>query len=402
MSWPHPTVVDLFSGPGGLSLGFRNAGFDVIHAIEKTDCAVATYARNLGDHVQHGLVTDDTELPDAQVFIGGPPCQGFSSAGARRVDDHRNTLVRVYARLIARYRPTAFLFENVEGFLTADGGQFVMDLLEPVITAGYRVHVRKVNAANYGVPQHRKRVIAIGGRGWTPTFPELTHFAFGAPGATQVGRGLPKCPTVAQTLADLPSPATAPPGEPSEHFASPLSDDDLARISALEPGQRMADLPEELQHPSYQRRANRRVRDGMPTERRGGAPSGIRRLIGGEPSKAITSAASAEFVHPSADRFLTLRECARLQTFPDSYDFEGTSTQRATMIGDAVPPRFAQRLAGHLRHELGTATPDREPGALLSFVVTHASGISPALKRTCEVITERFLTPSLFPESSVA
>lgn len=394
-----PTVVDLFSGPGGLSYGFREAGFTPIFALEKTQCAVRTYARNVGDHVQHGLVGDEVDLPAADVFIGGPPCQGFSSAGARRTDDERNTLVGVYARLIAKYRPKAFLFENVEGFLTADDGQFVLDLLEPVIAAGYRVHLRKVNAANFGVPQHRKRVIAVGGRGWSPSFPSPTHFAYGAPGAARIGRGLPPCPTVAAAIATLGLPSAAPPGDPFDHVAPPLSESDVARITALLPGQKMADLPDDLQHPSYQRRANRRVRDGTPTERRGGAPTGIRRLVGKEPSKAITSAASAEFVHPSAHRFLTLRECARIQTFPDSYVFDGSFTERATMIGDAVPPKFAERLARNLLGDLANAEPDAELGGLLSIALTNADAMSPALQATLDLVSSRFPAPSLFPET---
>src|SRR5208282_4786550 len=99
--------------------------------------------------------------------------------------DKRNSLVACFAETVARMRPTAFLFENVEGFLTAEDGDRVVDLLEPLLGAGYRIHLRKVNAANYGVPQHRKRVIAIGGLGWEPTFPQATHAAFGAPGAAR-------------------------------------------------------------------------------------------------------------------------------------------------------------------------------------------------------------------------
>ena len=121
------------------------------------------------------------------VIAGGPPCQGFSSAGMRRTGDKRNTLVACFAQIVTRKRPRAFVFENVEGFLTAEGGKRVLDLLTPLVTAGYRIHLRKVNAANYGVPQHRKRVIAIGGLGWEPSFPEPTHSAHGAARSTVSG-----------------------------------------------------------------------------------------------------------------------------------------------------------------------------------------------------------------------
>ena len=113
----------------------------------------------------------------------------------RLAGDNRNTLVSVFAQLVARVRPPAFVFENVEGMLTTEKGQRIDDLLGPLVAGGYRVHLRKVNAANYGVPQHRKRVVAIGGLGFDPTFPEPTRSAFGAPGATLAATHLPLAET---------------------------------------------------------------------------------------------------------------------------------------------------------------------------------------------------------------
>jgi DNA (cytosine-5)-methyltransferase 1 len=253
-------------------------GFRSVRAIDHFNPAVETYRANLGDRVTCGEITEDAEIPDSTVMAGGPPCQGFSSAGQRRPGDTRNTLVSVFARLVSRSRPRAFLFENVEGFLTAEGGNRIFDLLEPLITAGYRIHLRKINAANFGVPQHRKRVIAIGGLGWDPPFPEATHAAYGAPGAHPGGRHLPLTPTLAEALAGLPAVSPTPPGDLAGHFHPPLQEEDLRRVQQLAPGQTMRDLPKELWHESYRRRAFRRVMDGTPTERRGGAPAGIRRL----------------------------------------------------------------------------------------------------------------------------
>lgn len=159
------TVVDLFCGAGGLSLGLQRAGWKVMQAFDHFKAAVATYERNLGDHVSSANICEDLALPRSTMIVGGPPCQGFSSAGLRRSGDRRNTLVSVFAQLIVKHKPTAFVFENVEGFLTAEDGARVLELLEPLVAAGYRVHMRKVNAANYGAPQHRKRVLAIGGLG---------------------------------------------------------------------------------------------------------------------------------------------------------------------------------------------------------------------------------------------
>lgn len=155
----------------------------------------------------------------------------------------------------------------------------------------------------------------------------------------------------------------------------------------------MRDLPPELQHASYVRRANRRVADGTPTEKRGGAPAGIRRLRGDEPSRAITSAASREFVHPSQDRPLTMRECARLQTFPDDFVFCGTTGERQTLIGNAVPPRFAYELAMHAAKHLvqhPRELPALSTGCLARFDVTDALSMSPSLRAVVNGVLRRY------------
>jgi DNA (cytosine-5)-methyltransferase 1 len=288
-------------------------------------------------------------------------------------------------------KPRAFIFENVEGFLTGEDGARVLDLLGPLLEVGYRIHMRKINVANFGVPQHRKRVIAIGGLGWEPSFPEPTHSAFGAPGALLASKYLPPTPSVMEALKGLDAPVTEPPGVPQGHFFRPLVGVDLERANALGPGMTMRDLPEELHHDSYRRRAFRRVMDGTPTERRGGAPAGVRRLQPNEPSKAITGGARSEFLHPMENRNLTIRECARLQTFPDEFTFLGTQAEEIQLIGNAVPPLFAFRLASNLASDLLRCSQVCEPtGALLSFVPTLSDGCSPALKQVMEMVNREF------------
>lgn len=394
------TFIDLFCGAGGLSLGFQQARFRCVAAIDCDEASIQTYQLNFRDHVRREEITEETALPSADVIIGGPPCQGFSSAGMRRLDDKRNSLVRVFAELVVREKPKAFVFENVEGFLTASNGERLLDLLVPLIQAGYRVHLRKVNAANYGVPQHRKRVIAIGGLGWDPTFPVPTHMAFGAPGASNAFRNLPRCPALADALLGLPQPTREPPGYPQGHCIREISELDLKRIELLRPGQSMRDLPQELWHSSYWRRAFRRVKDGIPTERRGGAPYGLRRLREDQPSKAITSGAISEFVHPSENRFLTLRECARIQTFPDDFVFAGTMSECILQIGNAVPPLLAKAIATTLRDDFLVNKHVRriDQGALLSFAATTSSGMSPALRKVSEMVNSRFMHSCLREE----
>jgi DNA (cytosine-5)-methyltransferase 1 len=390
--------IDLFAGAGGLSLGFIQAGFKVTKAVDTDPSAVETYRINLGDHVVAHDLSQDLELPNATVIIGGPPCQGFSSAGRRESGDERNSLVGHFAKFVRQVRPTAFVFENVEGFLTSDDGERVLDLLTPLIAEGYRVHLRKVNAANYGAPQHRKRVIAIGGLRWDPSFPSPTHSAYGAPGAILAGRHLPKTTNLLDSLKGLPPPVTLPPGFPDGHFFSPFDGPDLDRARALKPGHRMRDLPESLRHASYKRRAFRRVMDGTPSERRGGAPAGILRLRPDLPSKAITGAARSEFIHPLEDRNLTLRECARLQTFPDTFVFRGTPSKQSELIGNAVPPILARMIAENLASDLSQTKLERPHGALLSFVPTLSTGMSPALGRVTEKICATFYPGSRVEE----
>lgn len=404
------TFLDLFCGAGGLSLGFERSGFRCVGAADWNKVAVETYSESFTSHIQHLDLSYATasDFPIADAVIGGPPCQGFSSAGMRQAEDVRNDLVAQFARLISELKPHAFVFENVEGFLTASEGHYVFALLRPLVACGYWIHVRKVNAANYGVPQHRKRVIVIGGRMWGPTFPNVTHSAFGAPGAKLAGLSLPPTPTLTQALDGLPPADLSQPGSPQGHYYRPLQGVDMARASALRPGQSMRDLPPDLQHISFVRRAFRRVQDGIPTERRGGAPTGVRRLRADEPSKAVTGGARAEFLHPQEHRPLTLRECARLQTFPDQFNFCGTVSQQSQLIGNAVPPLLAQAIAESLLHDLkhndyaGTPATFTGSGRLLSFVPTLSEGTSPALKRVINAIREEFGTSKPAPKSTLA
>lgn len=126
MAMEDPVIVDLFGGAGGLSLGLSRAGFKVALALDHFKAVVATHKNNTGAEVRDEEITESTELPKTTVIVGGPPCLGFSSAGQRRVGDQRNTLVSVFASLIVRDRPRAFVFENVEGFLTGEDGERVL------------------------------------------------------------------------------------------------------------------------------------------------------------------------------------------------------------------------------------------------------------------------------------
>lgn len=322
---------------------------------------------------------------------GGPPCQGFSSAGARSIDDERNSLVGCYARLAAEVRPPVIVFENVEGFLTVSNGKYVVDLFDPLIEAGYAVRLEKLNVANFGVPQLRKRVIVVAALDRTPQRLVPTNSASGAPGVWRVGSGLPPTVSAAEALAHVSASARDPLSLPRTPGGL-----EMARIQALEQGKTMRDLPPHLQHKSWMTRANRRVRDGMPTERRGGAPIGLRRLRADEPSKAITGAATREFVHPTEHRTLTLREATALQTFPDTFEFIGSRADIATMIGNAIPPKFAAELASAVHATLAMPPDSSEPG-VIDFRSTNAEAMSPALARVTKMVEQRYRVAASVP-----
>lgn len=406
-------IVSLFSGAGGLSLGFQLAGMKPAFAADVNADACATYEANLNltNHLLDLGSPDKAQLErllqpytNCMAVIGGPPCQGFSTAGSRNSEDPRNRLVFSYLDVVDFLKPRWFLFENVEGILTSGGGQSLHDLAACFIQRGYTVRIDKLNLASYGLPQSRKRVLIMGNNvGRDFAFPDATH-SFSA-GKHRNRANLPSSPSLLEAIADLPLAAgreTAleyPSADASSyalglrlqtrtvrhHFATPTATD-VERYAMLKPGQTMKDLPESSWHPSFRARAFRRVADGIPSEKRGGAPSGVKRLRGDECSPTITSAASRELIHPSENRPLTLREAARLQGFPDSFEFVGPRTSKATQIGNAVPPPAARVIATALAELDGAAggrlAADWTSPGLLGFRLTDATGKSPALQET--------------------
>lgn len=410
-------VLSLFSGAGGFSYGFSQAGLKPLFGAEINEDACQSYELNIQSPChQVDLGTIDSHVFKAMtgdrnpfVIIGGPPCQGFSTAGLRNVNDPRNRLIFNYLTIVEALKPRWFIFENVEGLLTSGGGQDVARLVTEFIGLGYAVRLQKVNLAVFGVPQTRKRVIIIGNRlGIDFEFPE-EMYSYDSGKAKKLS-GKPMAPTLDEAIAGLGNPvfdrsislyASHGPVNAFDaamrikneregvtqhiHCSDP---EERIHLELLKPGQTMKDLPSEYWHESFKRRANRRVSDGMPAEKRGGAPSGIKRLHGNLQSLTITGAASREFIHPWKNRPLTMRECARIQTFPDHYEWKGNAASVIQQIGNAVPPLAANVLAHHIQKVDGQFGSDVQAPSqngkprLLSFVLTEASGMSPALKST--------------------
>jgi DNA (cytosine-5)-methyltransferase 1 len=296
----------------------------------------------------------------------------------------------------------------VEGLLTSNGGKSVAELVRQFVKMGYRTRLEKLNFAAYGLPQARKRVLLIGNRiGLDFALPQ-SEFSFDA-GKHKCKGNLRLAPCIDEALAGLG--VTSPDGQRSKyssalpvneydtlmrignvrndvslHFST-VSEKMLNVIAKLAPGETMKDLPEQYWHESYKRRAFRRVMDGTPTEKRGGAPSGIKRLKGELNALTITSASPRELIHPVEHRPLTLREAARLQSFPDAFEFCGNSQSVARQIGNAFPPLVAASIARHIGKLDGTfgaggGHKPRLPGALIGYRLTDAFGMSPALENT--------------------
>lgn len=350
-----PTAVDLFCGAGGLTLGLRRAGFDVLAALDSSEVAVRTYHLNFG----HAPVTADVRSLTTDQFrslsglgeqtvdlvAGGPPCQGFSIQRIGGDSDERNFLVFDFARFVVGLRPKVFLMENVPGILGSRGKRIASKFEEKLTEAGYEVRNALVNAADYGVPQIRKRVFFYG---WQRRF--LPPFQFPKPSLAPESYG-----TVLQTIGELPSPPAnyrPYPGDPL-HRRIKLSPKNMERLRHVPPGGGFESLPVELR---------------VNAHRNGAAKIGHRyvygRLAPGAPAATITarfdSFTRGRFAHPSEDRNITLREGARLQTIPDDFRFEGTQEEVAALIGNAVPPLLAEVIGGSIRRYLAdTAEPDR-------------------------------------------
>jgi DNA (cytosine-5)-methyltransferase 1 len=347
----QPTVLDLFCGAGGLSGGLVKSGWRVLGAVDSWGPAVRTYERNFSHPVrQLDLATADAESlcrslgiegETIDLVVGGPPCQGFSIQRIGPDSDHRNELVLTFARLVADLRPQLFLMENVPGLLGARGRATAARFEEMLDGSGYDLDRILVNAADYGVPQSRRRVFYVG---WLAG--EIPTFVFPSPTASMDQRR-----SVMDAIGDLPSPpadGSPTPGDPL-HRRTRLSEINLARLRYIPPGGGFESLPPALRVRAHQR----------------GASAIGHRFVYGRldpmtPASTITarfdSFTRGRFAHPFEDRNITLREGARLQTFPDEFQFVGTQEEIAALVGNAVPPLLAE-IVGHalLDHLLSMA-----------------------------------------------
>jgi DNA (cytosine-5)-methyltransferase 1 len=323
-----PICVDLFCGCGGLSTGLLDAGIDVRLGVDLDVPSMATFELNHGGRGSQALQADVRELRGEKLvemaggpialLVGGPPCQPYSVAGKRQgLADRRGDLIFEFVRLLAETKADAFLFENVPNLATFSKGAVLKDLTNAFLEAGYSVSAQILLAAEYGVPQMRKRLFIVGtrDRGAVSMPPPTTH----APKAN----GLLPYVTAAEALDDLPDVMAAEGEQIANHEPTFHSEAMLDAFSRLKPGTRDQKSRHDRLHPD---------RPGYTLRAGSGNFSPLRP------------------VHHRHDRVLSVRECARLQSFSDDFVWpdEQARLQQYRQVGNAVPPLLAQSVAAHL------------------------------------------------------
>lgn len=359
------SYVDLFAGAGGLSVGLERAGFELVHAVEVDEDARQTFANNRDGLTVEALSGDIREVPPAEIpavvgrdrvdlVVGGPPCQGFSEVISPDGSDERNHLFEHFVDWVGALDPTAVLFENVRGMQQTADGAFLDAVTASFGRLDYDVTHRVVRASEFGVPQHRRRLLVLAAKSDVSEnpFDGFTLDPVATPGvadgigdlpAVTPGEAVTDYTTHPETAlqADLRGDAT----ELSAHVAANHTDEMVEMISHVPDGGDRTAIPEELQPSS-------------------GYHNSYSRLDSTEPAVAITSnmskPSSARCIHPFEDRGLTPREGARLQTFPDDYRFSGGLVSVRRQIGNAVPPYLAEAVGYYLRRDVFDETLTRE------------------------------------------
>ena len=369
-SRPRPWAIDLFCGAGGLSLGLEEGGFSVVAAADSDPVAIETHAANIQGLTWTGDLSNPTEflrhldnwgIEDVDLLAGGPPCQPFSTAGMSKIGDlvrrgsrcprdERADLWRSFFAIVDRLNPGAMLFENVPNFAQAQGGALLIALVDELESRGYGVHVQVLEAWRYRVPQHRSRLFVIGIAG---------------DGSFEWPKPIGRRPTVGQAIGDLPvvqadvrDEVLAYAGPPTsvlarllrkglrgseallirDHVTRAVRPDDAEIYRLLEPGDTYMDVPQHL----------RRYRSDIFSDK-------YLRLSFEDLSRTITAHIAKDgywYIHPREDRTLSIREAARIQTFPDRFRFAGPPSIRYQQIGNAVPPLLASAIASSVKSAL--------------------------------------------------
>jgi DNA (cytosine-5)-methyltransferase 1 len=341
-------VLDLFCGAGGLSYGFESAGFDILLGIDNDQKALETFELNhKGSKSICGDITEITyeehikPLLDGKqidVIIGGPPCQGMSLSGPRKFDDPRNKLYLSYIRLVNEIQPKAFAIENVPGLVGLFGGQIKDSIIEKFTEMGYQIEYKILCSSDYGVPQSRKRVVFVGRKTGKFEYPAIN------PNVITCSMALSDLPPLEDELGEEVSEYPLLPQNPYQKLMRERSDKVLNHVAAchsekvktiialVPDGGNYKDLPDK-----YRNTRNFHV--------------AWTRFASNKPAPTIDTGHRHHF-HYKYNRVPTVRECARLQSFPDDFIFLGNKTQQFRQVGNAVPPLMAQAIAEQVKKML--------------------------------------------------
>lgn len=348
-----PSVIDLFAGVGGLSLGFEKQGFEVLIANEYDKSIATAYTEN---HKNTRMIVGDITSLDLKetfgsytgkidVVIGGPPCQGFSQKGQRKtIHDERNFLFKYYVAVVELVKPKYFVMENVPNLLTAEGGYFFKEIEELFNKMGYSLEHGVLNASDYGVPQNRRRAVIIGKlNGAAPKLPEpqsekvtiwdaISDLAY-----LQSGEGINEQEYKNAPESDYEKLLRGDSTILYNHVATKHSPLALERLAMIPPNAGREVLPKE--------HLTKSIYSGTWT-----------RMRKDEISVTITTRfdtpSSGKFTHPFLDRAITVREAARIQSFPDDFRFVGNKGSQMKQVGNAVPPLLAAAIAKVIMNDI--------------------------------------------------
>ena len=338
-------IIDLFCGCGGLSRGFEMAGFETKIAIDMWADAVKTYNYNKGAEV--AMCEDVHNWDDAFLdklvaegdivgIVGGTPCQGYSTVGTRDVNDPRNHLYKEYCRIVERINPDFFVIENVKGLTTLSGGAFRDDIINRFSALGYDVKFKILNAADYGVPQNRYRVFFVGMKNKGFKFPEPYDYKVTTKEAIDDLPVLSGMEAISEYCCE---PATEYErlmrGDASvllNHEGTNHSQQTINIISMIKDGGKISDLPREY----WEIRKYNKAFERMSSQ--------------GQSNTVDTG--HRNYFHYEQNRIPSVRENARLQSFPDDFEILGSKTSQYKQVGNAVPPLLAYAVAKAIKENL--------------------------------------------------
>lgn len=334
-------IIDLFCGCGGLSKGFEMAGFNTVLAIDFWKDAVETFNNNHKNKVaicddvskiSNDFLDDFTKKNKITGIVGGPPCQGYSTVGKRDINDDRNYLYLQYCRIVEKVKPEFFVLENVKGLLTLNNGKFKEDIVERFTKLGYIVDYKILNSADYGVPQNRNRVFFVGIKNKKFKFPKeklkkvTTYEAI-----SDLTSYEDKYTTSAQTSYQKNMRGNNKQLKNNEFTVHTEKTIDV--ISKIPDGGKITDLPKEFWEIRKYNKAFQRMNSKLQSN--------------------TIDTGHRNYFHYSENRIPTVRESARIQSFPDSFIFYGSRTSQYKQVGNAVPPLLANAIAIEIMKQIG-------------------------------------------------